>query len=115
MFDDEYVDSVLYGPPYFLRQVSKCYNDIGYSVTWDMIRASFWGNHKREISRIFKIGGRVITFGWNSGGIGYKYGFEIQRIFLVPHGGWHNDAIYTVEIKTHNAEYNTPAKTEKRK
>lgn len=101
MFDDSSVDGVLYDPPYSPRQVSECYNDVGYTVTWDTTKASFWGNHKREISRIVKIGGKVITFGWNSGGIGYKYGFEIERILLVPHGGWHNDTICTVEIKTH--------------
>lgn len=103
-FDDESVDGVLYDPPFSPRQVSECYNDIGYNVTWDTTKASFWGNHKREISRIVKKGGKVITFGWNSGGIGYKYGFEIKRILLVPHGGWHNDTICTVEIKTHDGE-----------
>ena len=60
------------------------------------------------ISRIVKIGGKVITFGWNSGGIGYKYGFEIERILLVPHGGWHNDTICTVEVKTHEPEAPAP-------
>ena len=104
MFENDSVDGVLYDPPYSPRQVSECYNNVGYSVTWDTTKASFWGNHKREISRIVKIGGKVITFGWNSGGIGYKYGFEIERILLVPHGGWHNDTICTVEIKTHNGE-----------
>lgn len=101
MFDSSSVDGVLYDPPYSPRQVSECYNDVGYNVTWDTTKASFWGNHKREISRIVKVGGKVITFGWNSGGIGNKYGFEIQRILLVPHGGWHNDTICTVEMKTH--------------
>ena len=105
MFDDSSVDGVLYDPPYSPRQVSECYNDVGYTVTWDTTKASFWGNHKREISRIVKIGGKVITFGWNSGGIGYKYGFEIERILLVPHGGWHNDTICTVEVKTHEGGY----------
>lgn len=33
------------------------------------------------------------------GGIGIKYGFEIQEILLVPHGGWHNDTIVVVEKK----------------
>lgn len=107
MFEDNSVDGVLYDPPYSPRQVSECYNDVGYNVTWDTTKASFWGNHKREISRILKPGGKVITFGWNSGGIGYKYGFEIQRILLVPHGGWHNDTICTVEIKTHESEYSS--------
>ena len=41
----------------------------------------------------------MITFGWNSGGIGKKYGFEIKKILLVAHGGWHNDTICTLEIK----------------
>ena len=104
LFDDNSVDGVLYDPPYSPRQVSECYNHVGYNVTWDTTKASFWGNHKREISRIVKIGGKVITFGWNSGGIGYKYGFEIKKVLLVPHGGWHNDTICTVEIKTHEGE-----------
>ena len=114
LFDDCSVDGVLYDPPYSPRQVSECYNDVGYNVTWDTTKASFWGNHKREISRIVKIGGKVITFGWNSGGIGYKYGFEIQRILMVPHGGWHNDTICTVEIKTHEGDIETKEKINKK-
>lgn len=98
-FADNSVDGVLYDPPYSPRQVSECYKHVGYNVTNETTRASFWGNHKKEISRIVKTGGKVITFGWNSGGIGKKYGFEIERILLVPHGGWHNDTICTVEIK----------------
>lgn len=104
LFDDDTVDGVLYDPPYSPRQVSECYNHVGYNITQDSTKASFWSNHKKEISRIVKIGGKVITFGWNSGGIGYKYGFEKQRVLLVPHGGWHNDTICTVELKTHEAE-----------
>ena len=99
MFNDGEVDGVLYDPPYSPRQVSECYKGFGHTVTGKMTTSSFWGDHKKEISRIIKIGGKVITFGWNSGGIGKKYGFEIQRILLVPHGGWHNDTICTVEIK----------------
>lgn len=115
LFEDNSVDGVLYDPPYSPRQVSECYNDVGYNVTWDTTKASFWGNHKREISRIVKIGGKVITFGWNSGGIGYKYGFEIERILLVPHGGWHNDTICTVEVKTHEGDYKKPEPNKKTK
>lgn len=107
MFDDNSVDGILYDPPYSPRQVSECYNNVGMNVTWDTTKASFWGNHKREISRILKTGGKVITFGWNSGGIGNKYGFEIKRILMVPHGGWHNDTICTVEIKTKDVKVNT--------
>ena len=99
LFKDDSIDGILYDPPYSPRQVSECYNNFGYNVTKDMTKASFWSNHKKEISRILKIGGKVITFGWNSGGIGTSYGFLKTKILLVPHGGWHNDTICTVEIK----------------
>ena len=102
MFADSSVDGVLYDPPYSTRQVSECYNAIGHDITCDTTKASFWVNHKREISRIVKIGGTVITFGWNSNGIGQKYGFLIKKILLVPHGGQHNDTICTVEVKVDN-------------
>ena len=57
------------------------------------------GEQKAEIGRIVKPGGVVITCGWNSGGIGAEFGFAIQEILLVPHGGWHNDTIVTVDKK----------------
>lgn len=98
-FDDGSVDGVLYDPPYSPRQVSECYRGFGIEVTNKTTQAAFWGNQKREIARIVKQGGKVISFGWNSGGIGKKHGFEIQRVLMVPHGGWHNDTIATVEVK----------------
>lgn len=104
LFPDNSIDGILYDPPYSPRQVSECYNNVGLSVTWDTTKSSFWSNHKREISRILKLNGKVITFGWNSGGIGASNGFSIKRILLVPHGGWHNDTICTVEVKTSTAK-----------
>lgn len=104
LFESESVDGVLYNPPYSSRQVSEYYKSAGCNVMCDAAKTSFWGNHKREISRIVKLGGKVITCGWNSGGIGDKYGFEIERILLVPHGGWYNDTICTVEVKTSEGE-----------
>lgn len=99
LFDDSSVDGVLYDPPYSPRQVSECYKGFGREVTSETTSATFWMRHKREIGRIVKPGGKVLTFGWSSGGIGRKYGFAISRILLVAHGGWHNDTICTVEVK----------------
>ena len=50
--------------------------------------------------RIVSDGGYVITCGWNSGGVGKKYGFLIQEILLISHGSWHNDTIITVDRKS---------------
>lgn len=113
LFPDNSIDGILYDPPYSPRQVSECYNNVGLSVTWDTTKSSFWSNHKREISRILKLNGKVITFGWNSGGIGASNGFSIKRILLVPHGGWHNDTICTVEVKTSTAKL-SPKKLKKK-
>ena len=99
LFADKSVDCVLYDPPYSTRQVSECYTKLGKSVNMQTTQTSYWTNQKKEISRIVDENGIVITFGWNSGGIGKKYGFEILEILLVPHGGWHNDTICTVEKK----------------
>lgn len=99
MFSDDGVDCVLYDPPYSPRQVSECYTKLGKTVNMTTTQSSYWANQKKEISRIVKTGGVVITCGWNSGGIGKSYGFEIQEILLVAHGGWHNDTIVTVERK----------------
>lgn len=98
-FDKDSVDAVLYDPPYSPRQVAECYKRLGRTVTMQTTQASYWAEQKAEIGRIVKPGGICITCGWNSGGIGKKYGFEIEEILLVPHGGWHNDTIVTVERK----------------
>ena len=99
LFDTDSIDLVLYDPPYSPRQVSECYKALGKTVNMQTTQASYWGDQKKEISRIVKKGGIVITCGWNSGGIGKTKGFEIIEILLVPHGGWHNDTIVTVEKK----------------
>jgi len=91
------VDFLLFDPPYSPRQVSECYKKLGKSVNMQTTQASYWGNLKNEIARIIKVDAKVITFGWNSGGIGKTKGFEIEKILLVAHGGWHNDTICTLE------------------
>jgi hypothetical protein len=96
-FKDATIDMVLYDPPYSPPQVSECYKQLNMAVNMQTTQASYWSNQKKEIGRIVKQDGIVISCGWNSGGIGVKYGFEILEILLVPHGGWHNDTIVTVE------------------
>lgn len=97
--EDNSADLVLYDPPYSPRQVSESYRLLEMSVNMATTQSSYWSRQKREIARIVKQGGYVISCAWNSGGIGKKYGFEIQEILLVAHGGWHNDTIVTVERK----------------
>lgn len=99
MFEDKTVDFILYDPPFSPRQLSECYKKLGKSVNFETTQSSFWGNLKKEIARVIKPNGIVITFGWNSNGIGKTKGFEIVEILLVAHGGNHNDTICVVERK----------------
>ena len=79
MFDNESVDMILYDPPYSPRQVSECYKNLGMTVNMKTTQASYWSNQKKEIGRILKPNGIVITCGWNSGGIGKKYGMDLKE------------------------------------
>lgn len=97
---DESVDTVLYDPPYSPRQVAECYKRLGKTVNTQTTQASYWRKQKDEIKRILRMGGLVLTFGWNSNGVGLKRGFEPIEILLVAHGSNHNDTIVTVERKT---------------
>jgi hypothetical protein len=93
------VAGVLFDPPYSPRQVAECYKNNGYQVNLMTTQSSFWAKLKREIARIVRPDGFVISCAWNSCGIGKKLGFYIVEILLVSHGGWHNDTIVTVERK----------------
>jgi hypothetical protein len=78
--------------------VSEVYKKVGRTVNMQTTQASFWSAIKTEISRVLVVGGKSITCGWNSGGVGSS-GLKIIEIVLVAHGGWHNDTIITVEEK----------------
>lgn len=98
-FEDNSVDLVFFDPPYSPRQVSECYKSLGKTVNMKTTQASFWSDMKKEIARIVRPGGIVLSFGWNSMGIGKNRGFEMVEILLVPHGGHHNDTICVAETK----------------
>ena len=94
----DFLNGVVFDPPYSPRQISECYKSIGLKVNKKDTQNQ-WTEDKKQISRILKKDGIVITFGWNSNGMGKKYGFEIIEILLVAHGSAHNDTICTVERK----------------
>lgn len=94
--ESESIDGVLFDPPYSVEQCLRRYTPKQKGTAG---RAEYWAKCKDEISRIMIPGGKVISFGWDSTGIGKKRGFEIIEILLVCHGACHNDTICTVETK----------------
>ena len=98
-FSDRSADFGLIDPPYSKRQISEHYKKMGIKPNGWHTSAGWTAKLRDEITRVMKIGGKTITFGWNTCGIGKKRGFNIIRILLVCHGGDHYDTICTVERK----------------
>ena len=90
---------VIFDPPYSLTQVSRSYSDMGLQFKGKENPTGGFPKVKDEISRLVITGGHVISFGWNTVGMGKNRGFEIEEILIVCHGGNRNDTLCTVEIK----------------
>ena len=84
-------DGALLDPPYTIHQTNHLY--AGYGLRKPISLA------KDLLVDMIRPGGTVICFGFNSGGMGRKRGFEMIELLLVCHGGSHNDTIVTVERK----------------
>lgn len=93
---DNSVDGCLFDPPYSTEQCLRRYTPKQKGTAG---RAEYWAKCKDEIKRIVKPNGTVISFCWDSTGIGKKRGFDIVEIKVVCHGACHNDTIITVEKK----------------
>lgn len=91
-------DLFIFDPPYSPRQVKECYDGIGRKMQQeDAMTAMIRGQWKEAALPLLSENAVVLSFGWNSIGFGLKYGFAIEEILLVCHGGDHNDTICTVE------------------
>jgi hypothetical protein len=95
----EPLDGVIFDPPYSLTQVSRSYEEMGYKFKGKEDPTGGFTKVRNEISRAVRPGGHVISFGWNTVGMGKKRGFEIVEILIVSHGGNRNDTLCTVEIR----------------
>lgn len=99
LLDGQY-NGVLFDPPYSLEQCKRVYENVGRKFTMrDGQICGRWTELKDTLSSRLALGGRVISFGWNSEGFGIGRGYVIEEILLVAHGSGHNDTIVTVEKK----------------
>lgn len=93
-------DLVLFDPPYSPRQISECYKSIGMEVGMKETQSALLYQRVRQsILTVCEPGTIVLSFGWNSVGMGKKNGFEQVEILLCCHGGAHNDTICLAERK----------------
>jgi len=98
-------DIVIFDPPYSHYQIREVYDSIGlmYSER-EASRFGYWSAEKDLINQMLKVGGLVISFGWNTIGMGRGRAYDIVEILCVCHGRAHNDTLVTVERKIAHQE-----------
>jgi hypothetical protein len=95
------IDLAVFDPPYSPRQISECYAAIGLPVGQEETQSGrLYKRVRNALDAIMKPGGVVLSFGWQSAGMGKGRGYEIIEIALVNHGGAHNDTICMAERKS---------------
>ena len=95
-----HADLVIFDPPYSPRQIKECYNSVGIKMgALDAMRTN-WMRERDLIARMQRPGDVVLSFGWNSVGMGKKRGYEIVEGMIVCHGVGHNDTICMAERRT---------------
>lgn len=93
-------DLVLFDPPYSPRQISEHYKAAGLEVGQaDTQSARLYKRVRDAIDPLVRPGGIVLSFGWQSVGMGITRGYNLIETMLVAHGGAHNDTICIAEIK----------------
>lgn len=92
-------DLILFDPPYSHGQTKEVYESVG--LTYNKARSENtsqnWRAERDEIDKILSPDGIVISFGWNTSGMGITRGYQIVEMMLVNHGGHHNDTLIVVE------------------
>lgn len=98
-----HADLGLFDPPYSPRQIAECYKSIGLKVgNKDTQNARLYKRVRDALDALILPGGYVLSFGWNSNGMGLARNYELLALLLVAHGGAHNDTICLVERKVHS-------------
>jgi hypothetical protein len=96
----EKFDLLILDPPYSPRQISECYRAAGKTVGMkDTQSGALYAEVKKAANQILEKKCRVLSFGWSTVGMGKMYGFKIEEIMLVCHGGAHNDTICLSETR----------------
>lgn len=91
-------DLLILDPPYSPRQMKEMYNSFGRKMQQkDALMGAAWKKWREAALPLLTKDATILTFGWNSVGMGKKAGFEIEEILLVCHGSDHNDTICVAE------------------
>ena len=94
-------DLAFHDPPYSLRQLKDCYDNIGHDLEkWQT--NNMWCRGLDALAQCIKVGGYAISFGWHSHGFGKKRGFDKVAVYVIEQVASPDryDLIICVEKKT---------------
>jgi hypothetical protein len=83
-------DLIILDPPYSMHQQTVTYGQtkqIALTAVYNLA------------SELLTVGGFALTFGFNSNGLGKERGYCVDELYLIAHGGHHNDTICMAELK----------------
>lgn len=98
-------DLIIFDHPYSPRQISGCYKSVGLEVGMKETQSALL--YQRVLDAIVPActeDAVVLSFGWNSVGMGKRHDFEQIEIMLCCHGGAHNDTICLAERRRPNLQ-----------
>lgn len=93
------IDGAIFDPPYSLTAVARCYNELGRPFKSKENPSGGFPLVKDALRRLIRPGGYVVSFGWNTVGMGKKRGFAPVEYMICSHGGNRNDTLVVVEQK----------------
>lgn len=91
------IDGGIFDPPYSLTQVSRSYKSMGLQFKGAENPTGGFPRVRDLFAALIRPGGYVISYGWNTVGMGKGRGFEPIEYMICSHGGNRNDTLVTVE------------------
>ncbi len=95
--DGVQADCVIFDPPFSPRQIKECYDNIGKKMNQMDAFRTHWKPERDAINQLVKFNGVVISFGWNTIGMGHGRGYAPEELLVVCHRPGHNDTLVFVE------------------
>jgi hypothetical protein len=99
ILDTSSFDGVIFDPPFSKTQAKRYPSEITNVYT----KAGYVKSIMTEIERVLKPGGYLLKFGFNS--TKHRHHFDLEHMWVVNHGGNHNDTIVTLWKKVNHNIY----------
>jgi len=102
-------DLAILDPPYSPRQISECYQEAGIKCGMkETQNAALYSRVKNAMAEVLTDDAIVLSFGWNTMGMGKGRGFEPIEYMICDHGAAHNATLCLAErpLPNHQLDMN---------